>query len=87
MLAGLAFAQEGADPRAMTPVDRFDRGINLLEDWIDTELGDWKKKSKLSGRLGWMKERLTSNIVGDCVKKPTQEELDAVDGVSYIFMR
>jgi len=72
MLAGLAFAQEDASPRAMTPVERFDRGMDLLENWINDELGDWKKHTKLLTRYGWMRERLTENMVGDCVKKPTQ---------------
>ena len=72
----------GACAQGLTEHERFDRAFGLLDTWIDTELGAWKKHDKLSNRLTWMKNRVNMNLSDGCVLAPDPAELEEIDNVS-----
>ena len=73
----------GASAQNLSGHERFERAFGLLETWIDTELGAWKKHDKLSNRLEWMSDRLLKNLNEGCVvASPDLAELEEIDNVS-----
>ena len=72
----------GASAQNLSGHERFERAFGLLETWIDTELGAWKKHDKLSNRLAWMSNRVSMNMNDGCVLAPDPAELEEIDNVS-----
>ena len=84
-LTFLAVAAAQGTENMQTGHDRFERAFGLLDDWIEENVGDWKKRTKLENRLDWMAERLASNLNDGCVLMPSQDDLDDIDNVNQIY--
>ena len=83
----LAFLAISSVSGGLTTQERFARAFDLLETWIEDNTSDWKKHAKLTKRLGFMNNRLTTNLNDGttlaCIRSPSDDELDDIDSVSF----